>query len=75
MQLSGRPLLDIEADQALFVGRSDVLGEIDRSLRAGLNCLLAGEPGSGKTSVVRALMFAHRAGPIRGREPWNCWRT
>lgn len=57
MQLSGRPLLDNAADQALFVGREEVLRKIDRSLRSGLNCVVVGEPGSGKTSLVRALMF------------------
>jgi len=58
MQLSGRPLLDNAADHALFVGRDDVLRRIDRALRSGLNCLVVGDPGSGKTSLVRALMFA-----------------
>ena len=54
MQLSGRPLLDNSADQALFVGRDDALARIERSLRSGLNCLVVGQPGSGKSSLVRA---------------------
>ena len=57
MQLSGRPLLDTDADQALFVGREEILGRIDGSLRTGLNCLVIADPGGGKTSLVRALMF------------------
>lgn len=63
MQLSGRPLLDNAADQRLFVGRAQEIDRIERSLGAGLNCLLTGVAGSGKTSLVRAVMFrAHRAG-------------
>ena len=57
MQISGRPLLDNSADQALFVGREDILRKINGSLRHHLNCLVIGDPGSGKTSLVRALMF------------------
>ena len=57
MQISGRPLLDNTADQALFVGRDDILTRVDGSLRNGLNCLVVGDPGGGKTSLVRALMF------------------
>jgi hypothetical protein len=37
---------------------------MQRSLHTGLNCLVAGDPGSGKTSLVRALMFRSRAEPI-----------
>ena len=57
MQLSGRPLLDNTADQALFVNREEILSKIDGSLRTGLNCLVVGDPGGGKTSLVRALMY------------------
>lgn len=57
MNLSGRPLLDNPADQALFVGRDAELRRIERSLRSGLNCLIVGDPGSGKTSLMRALMY------------------
>ncbi len=57
MNLSGRPLLDNTADQALFVGRDEQLRRIEQSLRSGLNCLVVGDPGSGKTSLVRALMY------------------
>ena len=67
MQLSARPLLDNAADQALFVGRDDALRRIDRSLRSGLNCAVVGAPGSGKTSLVRALMYRSDAArnPVR----------
>ena len=57
MKLTGRPLLDNAADQSLFIGRAGELRRIERSLRSGLNCLLIGDPGSGKTSLVRALMY------------------
>ena len=57
MQLSARPLLDNAADQAMFAGRDQALRRIDRSLRSGLNCVVVGDPGSGKTSLVRALMY------------------
>jgi energy-coupling factor transporter ATP-binding protein EcfA2 len=63
MRLSGRPLLDNAADQGLFVGREEVLARIRLSLSSGLNCLVVGPPGSGKTSLVRAVMYrSHEAG-------------
>ncbi len=65
MRLSGRPLLDNDADQALFVGRDAQLLAMRRSLQTGLNCLVAGDPGSGKTSLIRALMFRLRSDPIQ----------
>ena len=64
MRLSGRPLLDNDADQALFVGRETQLLALQRALTTGLNCLVTGDPGSGKTSLVRALMFRLRSEPI-----------
>ena len=57
MQLSARPLLDNAADQALFADRHDYLRRIDRSVRTDLNCVIVGDPGSGKTSLVRAFMY------------------
>ena len=60
MTLSGRPLLDTRPDYELFVDRADELGRIGAALEQGLNCLVVGERGSGKTSLVRALMFQAR---------------
>ena len=63
MRLSARPLLDNAADHGLFVGRKDEQARIALSLGAGLNCLVVGPPGSGKTSLVRAVMYrSHLAG-------------
>ncbi|MET0967133.1 MAG: AAA family ATPase [Nakamurella sp.] len=66
MQLSGRPLLDNAADNALFAGRKQILVKLQQSLKAGYNCLVSGPPGSGKTSSVRALMYRLHHGPT----PW-----
>jgi AAA domain len=63
MQLSGRPLLDNAAGNALFAGREPVLAKLQQSLKAGYNCLVSGSPGSGKTSSVRALMYRLHQGP------------
>jgi len=60
MKLSGRPLLDTRPDHELFVDRVDEIGRIRAALGKGLNCLVVGERGSGKTSLVRALMFEER---------------
>lgn len=60
MTLSGRPLLDTRPDYELFVDRVDELGRIRAALDQSLNCLVVGERGSGKTSLVRALMFQAR---------------
>lgn len=60
MNLSGRPLLDTRPDHELFVDRAEELGRVRAALGQGLNCLVAGERGSGKTSLVRALMFEER---------------
>jgi hypothetical protein len=65
VRLSGRPLLDNDADQQLFVGREPELLALRRSLTTGLNSLVTGDPGSGKTSLVRALMFRLRSEPIQ----------
>jgi type II secretory pathway predicted ATPase ExeA len=65
MNLSGRPLLDNPADQALFVGRDAELHRIERAVRSGLNCLVVGDPGSGKTSLMRAFLYrADEAGDL-----------
>lgn len=60
MKLSGRPLLDTRPDHELFVDRVDEIARVRAALGQGLNCLVVGERGSGKTSLVRALMFEER---------------
>lgn len=60
MTLSGRPLLDTRPDQVLFVDRVEEMTRVRASLNQGLNCLVVGERGSGKTSLLRALMFQNR---------------
>jgi hypothetical protein len=60
MTLSGRPLLDTRPDHMLFVDRADEMGRVRVARDQGLNCLVVGERGSGKTSLVRALMFQAR---------------
>jgi len=60
MNLSGRPLLDIRSDNELFVDRATELGSVRAALDRGLNCLVVGDRGGGKTSLVRALMFQAR---------------
>ena len=79
MLLSSRPLLDTRADRALFAGRRSQLAALDRARRAGLNALVLGDRGSGKTSLLRQVALrlreerCHRvelvdAGPTDGAE-------
>jgi len=58
--LSGRPLLDTRPDSELFVDRVEEMSRVRAALNHGLNCLVVGERGSGKTSFMRALMFQSR---------------
>lgn len=60
MTLSGRPLLDTRPDSELFVDRVEEMSRVRAALNRGLNCLVVGERGSGKTSFMRALMFQSR---------------
>ena len=60
MTLSGRPLLDTRPDHKLFVDRVDEIGRVRAALDQGLNALVVGERGGGKTSLVRALMYQSR---------------
>lgn len=53
--LGGRPLLDNSLDEQLFVGRDRLLGQAMRTLRQGVNVLLVGARGSGKTSTLHRL--------------------
>ncbi len=61
--MTGRPLLDNRADAALFTGRESELDMFDSALEHKFNCLVTGDAGMGKTSLLRALMYRARAGP------------
>src|ERR1700716_1335080 len=52
IQLSQRPLLSTTADAALFVDRQREADTLVRAVRLGLNALLLGQRGSGKTSLL-----------------------
>lgn len=60
MDLTSRPLLATRRDQSLFTGRDWEVAEIMRALRRGFNVVVEGDRGSGKTSLLRALVWAHR---------------
>lgn len=64
MQLTNRPLLDNPVDEDLFVGRRDELDRIHTSVRAGVNTLVLGERGSGKTSLLRRVQAELRSAPV-----------
>ena len=53
--LSGRPLLETAADARLYVARN-VDDDLARHALAGLNTMLVGERGEGKTSTLRQLV-------------------
>lgn len=65
-QLSGRPLVDSDADAALFVGRDAALDRLVAALDAGRNVAVHGEPGAGRTSLLRQLARRLR---LAGTEP------
>lgn len=64
MRLDGRPLLETAVDADLFVDRDRELDRMLRALDLGLNVALGGPDGSGRTTVLRQLVFRLRA---RGR--------
>lgn len=53
LHLSQRPLTASAADAELFVDRSSELRRITQAVDLRLNCLLVGERGSGRTSLLR----------------------
>jgi hypothetical protein len=59
-RLSGRPLLDTRADAALFVDRAVDLDRVDRAAVEGLNVLVSGPRGIGKTSLLRYKAYGRR---------------
>src|SRR5437879_2748428 len=54
-ELNGRPLLDNALDGQLFVGREELTEQALRAVRQGVNVLLVGPRGSGKTSTLHRL--------------------
>jgi len=59
-RLSGRPLLDTRADASLFVDRAAELDRLDRAAVEGLNVLISGPRGIGKTSLLRYQAYGRR---------------
>ncbi|CAN5683322.1 hypothetical protein BH18ACT15_BH18ACT15_01880 [soil metagenome] len=59
-ELNGRPLLDTRLDQGLYVARPAVEEALVTAARRGLNALLFGGRGSGKTTVLRHLAYVLR---------------
>ena len=53
LDLSGKPLLATRGEERLFVDRAESIEEIRDVADGGLNALLLGERGSGKTSLLR----------------------
>ena len=64
-RLSNRPLLDADNDSLLFAGRADELDAIDNATRSGLNTLVLGAPGAGKSTLVYQVALRLR----RRRQP------
>ncbi|MCW2528986.1 MAG: hypothetical protein JWM76_3846 [Pseudonocardiales bacterium] len=59
--MSGRPLLDNRRDAELFVDRDRELGELTSALRRGLNVLVSGDAGIGKTSLLHHFRYRSRS--------------
>ena len=52
LHLSQRPLMATAADAEMFVDRAAELEKLSRAVRHGFNCLVLGERGVGKTSLL-----------------------
>lgn len=59
MRLSARPLLDNAADAQLFVARAEV-ERIEQNCSSGINTLVLGARGVGKTSLLRHVTYRLR---------------
>lgn len=59
MQLSTRPLFDNPSDAALFVPRPEAQ-RLEANCRDGINSLVLGDRGTGKTSLLRYVAFRLR---------------
>ena len=58
--LSGRPLFATAADAELYVSLPDIEQRLERAVDRGLNTLILGDRGSGKTTLVQQLLFRRR---------------
>lgn len=59
MEASGRPLFDNPADAALFVHRMEA-DRLEANCRDGVNTLVVGKRGMGKTTLLRYVLFRLR---------------
>ena len=58
--LSGRPLFATAADSELYVSLPEVEQRLGRAVERGLNTLILGDRGSGKTTLVQQLLLRRR---------------
>lgn len=57
--LSNRPLLATAQDAERFVDRGGLVSRIERALQQRLNVLILGDWGSGRTTLLRHLLWRH----------------
>lgn len=69
MDLSGRPLLDTRTDAALLADCREPLARLHAALDAGLNALLVGPRGAGRSTILRALARERRERNETGAVP------
>lgn len=70
--LSQRPLTASNLDQQLFTDRVEVLHRVLSGLDLGLNVLLSGPPGSGRTSVLHRIRHElHSSVVFVNARPWR----
>lgn len=61
VMLHGRPLLDSRLDMSLYLPRPGPEAAVWRAVQQGLNVLVEGARGSGRTTFLRALLFEDRS--------------